>query len=58
MQYPLAHLGLARALSQESKRDESLREYQRFFDDWKTADADLPVMKKARDEYSALTSAH
>jgi DNA-binding winged helix-turn-helix (wHTH) protein/tetratricopeptide (TPR) repeat protein len=58
MQYPLAHLGLARALSQESKRDESLREYQRFFDDWKSADADLPVMKKARDEYQALTSAH
>jgi DNA-binding winged helix-turn-helix (wHTH) protein/tetratricopeptide (TPR) repeat protein len=58
MQYPLAHLGLARALSQESKRDESLREYQRFFDDWNSADADLPVMKKARDEYAALAPAH
>jgi len=41
-----------------SRRDDSLREYQRFFDDWKSADADLPVMKKARDEYAALASAH
>jgi eukaryotic-like serine/threonine-protein kinase len=58
MQYPLARLGLARALALKGSRAESLREYESFFDDWKSADADLPVIKKARGEYQALTSAH
>jgi DNA-binding winged helix-turn-helix (wHTH) protein/Flp pilus assembly protein TadD len=58
MQYPLARLGLARALSMEGKRDDSLHEYARFLDDWKSADADLPVIKKARGEHAALASGH
>ena len=46
------------ALSQEDKRDYSLREYERFFDDWKSADTDLPIMKKARGEYEAPVLGH
>jgi eukaryotic-like serine/threonine-protein kinase len=58
LQYPLAQLGLARALALEGKRMESAREYQRFFADWKSADADLPVMQAARREYAALELGH
>jgi eukaryotic-like serine/threonine-protein kinase len=58
MQYPLARLGLARALALKGKAGDSRREYERFFDDWKSADADLPVMKRARHEYQALTPGH
>ncbi len=57
MQYPLAYLGLARALSNEGRRGESIQQYERFFDEWKSADPDLPVLQKARQEYSALKSA-
>jgi eukaryotic-like serine/threonine-protein kinase len=58
LQYPLAHLGLARALFAEGLRDDSRREYERFFDDWKTADADLPVVQNARQEYQSLQASH
>ena len=52
--YPLAHLGLARAYAMENNQAASRREYEKFFDMWKNADADVPVLKQARAEYSRL----
>lgn len=55
MQYPLARLGLARALSAENRLADARRQYQQFLDDWKSADADLPVMLQARSEYAKIS---
>jgi serine/threonine protein kinase/Flp pilus assembly protein TadD len=56
--YPLARLGHARALLQSGLRNQSRREYELFFEDWKSADADVPVLQRARVEYAALRSGH
>ena len=53
-QYQLAHLGMARAYAMEGKTAESRAEYQEFLKEWKDADADLPVLKTARDEFAKL----
>jgi len=57
LQYPLAHLGLARALAKQGRFDDARTEYQQFLDGWKTADPDLPVLAQARKEYNALSPA-
>ncbi|HEX2641122.1 MAG TPA: hypothetical protein VHL50_11140, partial [Pyrinomonadaceae bacterium] len=44
--YPLAQLAKARALKDKA-------EYQRFFDLWKDADADMPALVAAREEFAA-----
>jgi hypothetical protein len=54
--YPLAYLGLARAYRLEGKRAESRTAYERFFDLWKDAGANLPVLQEARHEYVKLPS--
>jgi len=54
--YPLGYLGLARAYGLEGKRTEGRAAYERFFDLWKGADADLPVLQEARREYAKLAS--
>jgi DNA-binding winged helix-turn-helix (wHTH) protein/Flp pilus assembly protein TadD len=54
--YPLAHLGLARALAMAGKADASRAEYAAFFAAWKDADADLPVLKAAKLEYAKLAA--
>lgn len=54
--YPLAYLGLARAYRLEGKRAESRTAYERFFDLWKNADTNLPVLEEARREYVKLPS--
>jgi DNA-binding winged helix-turn-helix (wHTH) protein/tetratricopeptide (TPR) repeat protein len=54
--YPLGFLGLARAYSMQGKRSESRAAYERFLDLWKDADANVPVLQQARQEYAALTS--
>ncbi|MFN0120210.1 MAG: hypothetical protein ACKV2V_06885, partial [Blastocatellia bacterium] len=41
--YPLAQLGLARAT-------QSRKAYDEFFAAWKEADADLPLLRAARNE--------
>jgi tetratricopeptide (TPR) repeat protein len=53
-QYQLAELGLARAYAMDGAIAESRAEYQTFFTDWKDADADLPVLKAAREEFAKL----
>jgi DNA-binding winged helix-turn-helix (wHTH) protein/tetratricopeptide (TPR) repeat protein len=53
-QYPLAHLGLARAYALKNNMTGSRNEYEKFFTLWKDADANLPILKQARVEYSRL----
>jgi eukaryotic-like serine/threonine-protein kinase len=54
---PLARLELARAESQAGHTRESQEDYEKLFDQWKEADADLPVLLTARKEYAALSGA-
>jgi DNA-binding winged helix-turn-helix (wHTH) protein/tetratricopeptide (TPR) repeat protein len=53
--YPLAFLGLGRAYSLQGKRLESRAAYDRFFDLWKDADLNVPVLQEARREYAGRT---
>ncbi len=55
-QYPLAYLGLARALRMEGKIQESRAAYESAFAFWKDADKDLPALLDARREYAELES--
>jgi len=52
--YPLARLGLARALRLEGDVPGSRQAYARFLLDWKNADPDIPVLQQARAEYANL----
>ncbi len=52
--FPLAHLGLARALTLLGETDAARAMYQRFFDLWKNADPDLRSLQEARAEFSRL----
>lgn len=51
---PLAELGVARVLAREGDVEGSRRSYGRFFERWKDADPDLPVLEQARKEQQAL----
>jgi len=55
--YPLARLGLARALAQQGKTTDAENAYNLFFNIWKDADSDLPRLKDAKAEYSRLIGA-
>lgn len=55
-QYPLAYLGLARALHMQGKLGESRAAYKQFFSFWKNADGDLSILQDARREYTQLPS--
>ena len=52
--YPLAHLGMARAYALQRNTVNSRAEFNKFFDLFKAADPDLPILKQARIEYSHL----
>jgi hypothetical protein len=52
--YPLAHLGLARALTGEGDRDNARQAYLAFFTIWKDADPDLTALREARREFARL----
>ncbi len=52
--YPLAYLGLARALHMQGKIQESKAAYESLFAFWKDADKDLPMLLDARREYDLL----
>ncbi len=54
--YPLAQLGLARALAAEEKTTEAGFAYKIVLAIWKDADPDLPRLKEARSEYARLNS--
>jgi DNA-binding winged helix-turn-helix (wHTH) protein/tetratricopeptide (TPR) repeat protein len=55
--YPLAQLGLARALAQQGKTEEAGSAYKTVLQIWKDADPDLPRLKEAKAEYLKLTGA-
>ncbi len=50
----LAALGQARAQAMSGSANSARNSYQRFFDLWKTADADIPILKTARAEFAKL----
>jgi eukaryotic-like serine/threonine-protein kinase len=50
----LAHLGLANAARLGGDLDAARREFDIFFDVWKAADANLPILRTARSVYSHL----
>ena len=52
--YSLAHLGLARASVLSGDTTRARKEYQDFLGVWKDADADLPILQQAREEYLKL----
>ena len=52
--WPLAHLGLARAEVLEGNVPAARKHYEEFFDLWKDADSDLPVLIDAKREYEKL----
>ncbi|HMV47281.1 MAG TPA: protein kinase, partial [Blastocatellia bacterium] len=49
--WPMAHLGLARAAALNGDAQLSAQFYQAFFNLWREADADLPLLKAARREF-------
>ena len=51
---PLAHLGLARASVLTGDTAHARRAYQDFFALWKDADADIPILIEAKQEYEKL----
>jgi DNA-binding winged helix-turn-helix (wHTH) protein/tetratricopeptide (TPR) repeat protein len=55
--HAVAPLGLARAHSLIGNIAESLDAYERFFANWASADADVPVLLEARGEYETLERA-
>jgi serine/threonine protein kinase/Flp pilus assembly protein TadD len=52
--YPLADLGLARAATLQGDTSKARKAYQDFFALWKDADADIPILIKAKQEYEQL----
>ncbi len=55
--YPLAQLGLARALAMQGKNLKAAMAYRTFLDDWTLADPNLPRLKDARAEVARLPKA-
>lgn len=51
---PLAYVGLARAAALSGDVAKARTSYQNFFALWKDADADLPILIKARKEYEQM----
>jgi len=52
--YSLSHLGLARAFVLTGDKEKAGKTFQRFFELWKDADADIPILVEAKNEYAAL----
>ena len=52
--WPLAHLGQARAAALRGDMATARKSYEDFFQLWKDADADLPIMIEAKREYEKL----
>ncbi len=52
--YALSILGTARAEAMQGQTAAAIASYQKFFDFWKDADADLPVVVQARAEFAKL----
>jgi eukaryotic-like serine/threonine-protein kinase len=54
--YPLAQLGMARALAAQGKTDDATMKYKLVMEIWKDADPDLPRLREAKSELARLAS--
>lgn len=54
--YPAAFVGLGRSHGLAGNPSASMQAYEKFLNDWSEADADIPMVVKARDEYEQLKS--
>ena len=52
--YPLAYVGLARAAVLSGDTAKARQAYQEFFELWKDADADIPILMEAKKECDTL----
>lgn len=52
--YPLAHLGMARAIALQGDSAKARKAYEDFFALWKDADGDIPILSDANKEYEKL----
>jgi tetratricopeptide (TPR) repeat protein len=52
--YPLARLGIARALALQGDTANARMAYEDFFALWKNADPDIPILRQAKAEYAKL----
>jgi hypothetical protein len=52
--YSLSYLGMARASAFSGNTAKARKAFQDFFELWKDADADLPVLKQAKAEFARL----
>ena len=50
----LAHLGLARAYALQGETAKARTAYQDFFELWRHADPDIPILKQAKSEYERI----
>lgn len=53
--YPLARLGLARAIALGEDTSRARNAYEDFFTAWKDADTNVPILEAAKTEYVRLT---
>lgn len=53
-EYPAAQVGLARAAKAMGDTARAKKTYEQFFEFWKDADPDVPMLVQARKEYAAL----
>ena len=53
---PYAMALLGRAYAETGRKDEARKWYQTFFDHWKDADPDVPLLMRAREEFAKLQS--
>jgi hypothetical protein len=53
-EYPAAFVGLARASTLLRDTAKAKKAYEEFFALWKDADANVPLLLRARKEYAAL----
>jgi eukaryotic-like serine/threonine-protein kinase len=52
--YSLSYLGMARGDALAGETEKAKKAFQEFFELWKEADADLPILKQAQAEYARL----
>lgn len=52
--YSLSHLGVARGCALAGDTAKARKAFQSFFELWKDADSDLPVLQQAKAEYARV----
>ena len=52
--YSLSYLGMARGSALAGDRAKAKKAFQDFFELWKDADSDIPILQQAKAEYADL----